>query len=183
MLFLFSFAYIFLTAVRIWSLSTPLNTPAEMLHIHGNIPLGLANSGRVAAVSLVAKKTKQKWKFFSTKKASCVHMAQGSPGQDGQPSLLRDAGEPPTWGRGWVRSTLLAINLLLEKGPETFRARTQILNQNLLKSSIVPISQNQSLNNSFIFLFFFIIIIIFFKENNKVLSICKIVLLYRVSGC
>ena len=89
-----------------------------MLHIHGNIPLGLANSGRVAAVSLVAKKTKQKWKFFSTEKASC--MAQGSPGQDGQPSLLRDAGQPPAWGRGWVRSPLLPINLCLGKARKRF---------------------------------------------------------------
>lgn len=86
-----------------------------MLHINGKIPLGLANSGRIAAVSFVAKKTKQKWKFFSTEKASRVHMAQGSPGQDGQPSLLRDAGQPPTWGRGWVRSTLLPINLAWER--------------------------------------------------------------------
>ena len=122
LLFLFSFAYIFLTAVRIWSLSTPLNTPAEMLHINGKIPLGLANSGRIAAVSFVAKKTKQKWKFFSTEKASRAHMAQGSPGQDGQPSLLRDAGQPPTWGRGWVRSTLLPINLCLGKARKLFGA-------------------------------------------------------------
>ena len=52
--------------------------------------------------------------------------------------------------------------ILLGKGPETFRSRTQILNQNLSKSSIVPISQNRSLNNSFIFLFFF-----FFKRTTK----------------
>ena len=93
-----------------------------MLHINGKIPLGLANSGRIAAVSFVAKKTKQKWKFFSTEKASRVHMAQGSPGQDGQPSLLRDAGQPPTWGRGWVRSTLLPINLCLGKARKLFGA-------------------------------------------------------------
>ena len=56
--------------------------------------------------------------------------------------------------------------ILLGKGPETFRSRTQILNQNLSKSSIVPISQNRSLNNSFIFLFFF-----FLREQQSVVHL------------
>ena len=76
-----------------------------MLHINGNTPFGLANSGRIAAVSSVArpfylkKKEKQKWKFFATEKASRVHIAQGSPGQDGQPSLLPDCGSTSNLGK------------------------------------------------------------------------------------
>ena len=122
----------------------PKKASRDVAHINGNTPFGLENSGRIAAVSSVArpfKTKKKKWKFFATEKASRVHMAQGSPGQDSQPSLLPDCGSTSNLGRRLGQVNLVINYSLLGKGPETLRARTQILNQNLLKSSIVPISQ------------------------------------------
>ena len=83
-------------------------------------------------------------------------MAQGSPGQDSQPSLLPDCGSTSNLERRLGQVSVVINYSLLGKGPETLRARTQILNQNLLKSSIVPISQTSQfcfVNNSFIFRF------------------------------
>ena len=96
------------------SLPSSLNTPAEMLHINGNTPFGLANSGRIIAVSSVARpKKKKNGNSLRLKRRHVCIWHKVVPVQTVNHLCSQIAGQPPTWGRGWVRSTLLPINLCL----------------------------------------------------------------------
>ena len=124
----FSFPCLFFPhcGVNFELIKPPKNASRDVAHIIGNTPFGLENSGRIAAVSSVARPFKTKNKNGNSLRLKRRHVCiwhKVVPVKTVNHPCSQIAGQPPTWGGGWVRSTLLSIILCLGKarklyGPE-----------------------------------------------------------------